>query len=264
MNEFSQRLITALLLVAATVAALYWLPTIAFEILTLLAATIATVELAKLTQQKSTMKWVLIAMLWAAGSLVIYSPESISITIPAAIGALFWLCMLAVMLCRLALMVIKPGLISSLIGVCIIFIAWFVLVSIRETEGPFRLLALLGLVWAADTGAYFSGKRFGKHKLAPTISPGKSIEGLIGGIAIGVVYVLILQVFGYKLVAWPIAIGLVIISVIGDLTESQLKRSANIKDSGSFLPGHGGFLDRTDSMISVLPCYLAVQSLLGA
>lgn len=263
MTEFTQRLLTALLLIALTVAALYWLPTNAFQLITLLATTIAVLELSKLTQLTVTLRWLSVIALWTAGLLVVFSLLPLSAPHIALVGALFWLAMLIIMICRQALTVIKPGIMTAIIGLIVIFIAWLMLITIRETQGPFQLLAVLGLIWAADSGAYFAGKKFGKHKLAPTISPGKSIEGLIGGIGAGIIYVTILQLVGYPVVSWPVAIGLVIISVVGDLTESQLKRSANLKDSGTFLPGHGGFLDRTDSMISVLPCYLALHHFLS-
>jgi phosphatidate cytidylyltransferase len=135
------------------------------------------------------------------------------------------------------------------------------------------------LVWIADIGAYFSGKAFGKRKLAPTISPGKSWEGAIGG---GIAVLLVASIsivlaqaaapwlqdtFAYKLQArfgWALTLlallVLVAASVIGDLFESQLKRRAGMKDSSNLLPGHGGVLDRIDALIPVLP----LAALIGA
>ena len=149
----------------------------------------------------------------------------------------------------------------------VIFVAcWFSLAILREL-GLGVFLSVLVWVWAADVGAYFAGKAFGKNKLAPTLSPGKSIEGMIGGILLVLVVGLVLALnsnlyptffsFVYErvglisLVLILIAGGL--LSVIGDLFESQLKRLANVKDSSNLLPGHGGFLDRIDALLPVLP-----------
>lgn len=121
---------------------------------------------------------------------------------------------------------------------------------------PWVLLLLMGLVWVADIGAYFSGRRFGKNKLAPSISPGKTWEGVAGGLLGVSVYVLIVWYLtsfamlpAILLAAWW-WVGL---AVIGDLFESAIKRQAGVKDSGSLLPGHGGLLDRIDALTSTLP-----------
>ncbi len=119
---------------------------------------------------------------------------------------------------------------------------------------------MLLLVWAADVGAYIAGKAFGKHKLAPSISPGKTWEGAIGAWLAITLYAALLMVFaadsinldslpGVMVLFW----ALFCLSVLGDLFESALKRQAGIKDSGSLLPGHGGILDRIDSLTAVLP-----------
>jgi len=155
----------------------------------------------------------------------------------------------------------SPGL--SLFAPFALFGAWYGAVAAFE-QGPLFLLSLLALVWVADIGAYFIGRRFGRRKLAPAISPGKSIEGAIGGCALSVVFVLISAAypgtFGAALVArWGVVLAavfaavLAIISVGGDLFESLLKRRAGRKDSSSLLPGHGGVLDRIDALIPVLP-----------
>ncbi|CAH0534231.1 Phosphatidate cytidylyltransferase [Vibrio stylophorae] len=116
------------------------------------------------------------------------------------------------------------------------------------------------LVWAADSGAYFSGKSFGKHKMAPKVSPNKTIEGLFGG-------ALLAMLVGWGAATWfqlpvnnwPVFLGViaitVVISVLGDLVESMFKRVANIKDSGAILPGHGGILDRIDSLTAAFPIF---------
>ena len=125
-------------------------------------------------------------------------------------------------------------------------------------DGGIKLtLVLFLLVWVADIGAYITGKSFGKHKLAPKVSPGKTIEGLLGGLILTGLYGYIVaiwlqQQWLYFVIAFPL---FTLISIVGDLFASLLKRHGGIKDSGFLLPGHGGFLDRFDSLIAVTPFY---------
>ena len=123
-----------------------------------------------------------------------------------------------------------------------------------------NVLFILCLVWAADTGAYFSGTLWGKHKLAPKISPGKTIEGLCGGIMSALIVAAIFAVFAKiefsKLLPWTFLVILVVLfSVLGDLFESIMKRQAGVKDSGQWIPGHGGILDRIDSLTAAVPVF---------
>ena len=128
-----------------------------------------------------------------------------------------------------------------------------------EHFGALRLMFALFLVWAADVGAYFAGKGFGRNKLAPEVSPGKTWEGVAGGVLLSglIVGVAGTWLFNLKGGAWlPFAllcVGIVLISIVGDLGESLLKRQAGAKDSGTILPGHGGMLDRIDSLLAALP-----------
>jgi phosphatidate cytidylyltransferase len=127
---------------------------------------------------------------------------------------------------------------------------------------PMLVLFLLILIWSADIGAYFAGKLFGKTKLCPSVSPGKTLEGMFGGIvlaqvfAISYVYVSTqAPLLGDFLIFSLIALVVSIVSVLGDLFESVLKRIAEVKDSGNILPGHGGMLDRIDSLTSSAPIF---------
>ena len=121
---------------------------------------------------------------------------------------------------------------------------------------PRRLLAVLVLVWVADSAAYFVGRAWGRHKLAPAISPGKTWEGAAGGVAGALVYAIICKRL-FDDVGWApylaAAALLAVLGIVGDLFESAAKRRAGVKDSGALLPGHGGILDRIDSATAVLP-----------
>lgn len=148
--------------------------------------------------------------------------------------------------------------------------AWCALVWIHATapNGHRWLLTALAIVWAADSGAYFVGRKFGKRKLAPRISPNKTIEGLLGGLACGLLagigFALFAGASAQQLPAVVLVAGVaVLFSVIGDLFESLLKRHVGAKDSSNLIPGHGGILDRVDGVIAALPVFALGKALLG-
>jgi len=148
--------------------------------------------------------------------------------------------------------------------------AWAALILLHASEphGTLWLLTALSLVWAADSGAYFAGKYLGKHKLAPSISPNKTLEGVAGGVIAGVGIALclgwIIGVRGPHLGALAlVALISVLASILGDLFESLLKRQAGYKDSGSLIPGHGGVLDRIDGVLPALPIFALGKDIFG-
>ncbi len=162
----------------------------------------------------------------------------------------------------------RPGL-ALICGVPVLVPTFIALARVQVSvssfaRGPEMVLWMLLLVFAADIGAYFAGRSLGRHKLAPRVSPGKTWEGAIGGL----VAVALVALLGAVHLALPPAAGVAfgcavgIFSVIGDLTESMFKRAAGLKDSGSLLPGHGGMLDRIDSVTAAAPLY--ALGLLGA
>lgn len=140
--------------------------------------------------------------------------------------------------------------------------AALVLLQGRADNGPWQLMVVVASMWAADSGAYFAGRFLGKHKLAPKVSPGKTWEGAVGGMLAGVLMMYAGARWVYEVDATGmtafLTLGTVIIalSIIGDLTESMFKRATDIKDSGSLFPGHGGIMDRLDSLTAAAPCFL--------
>lgn len=138
-----------------------------------------------------------------------------------------------------------------------------------QPDGAIKLLFAFFLVFAADVGAYLAGRNLGRHKLAPAISPGKTLEGAIGGLVLCGLWALTAGVWIFAIQGWN-AVGLVVLclvvaagSVVGDLLESGFKRAAGVKDSGQLLPGHGGVLDRVDSVVAALPLFTFGLMLMG-
>ncbi|ACT48069.1 phosphatidate cytidylyltransferase [Methylotenera mobilis] len=148
------------------------------------------------------------------------------------------------------------------LGAVLIFATWVAFVELR-TINPWLLIGAIATVSLADSAAYFAGKRFGRRKLAPNISPGKTWEGVLGALAAVTVYGSLLCYYQQISLWLVVALWLVVLfSVMGDLVESLMKRQAGLKDSGQLLPGHGGILDRIDGFIPTLPMILLAISLL--
>ena len=152
---------------------------------------------------------------------------------------------------------------SLIQGGLICLFAWAALLLMRLEHGAALTVAMLLILWSADTFAYLAGKRFGRRKLAPSISPGKTVEGLIGGLAgaglVALAAALVLDLNAEQTLIWlPASLGAALFSVVGDLYESRLKRHAGVKDSGGLLPGHGGVLDRIDGLLAAAPLFAGV------
>jgi len=157
---------------------------------------------------------------------------------------------------------------KAYLGTFLTLAAGLALVSLHNhvNRGPLWTVILFGLIWVADIGAYFSGRLFGRHKLAPAISPGKTIEGVLGAVLFVSLYAGFIA-WWLKLPLAKLAAGfcaVALISVVGDLTASLIKRQGEVKDSGRWLPGHGGFLDRFDSLLAAAPFFLALVVWLSA
>jgi phosphatidate cytidylyltransferase len=152
---------------------------------------------------------------------------------------------------------------KGLAGVLVTLPCWtsFVALHGRGSQGPELCLGLLVMIWLADSGAYFAGKYWGRTRLAPVISPGKTWEGVLGGMAASAAVVLAVGYWYSRSLPWTltlaaVALLAVMFSVVGDLLESLMKRQAGVKDSGSLIPGHGGVLDRIDSLTAAAPVFL--------
>ncbi|MGV6808161.1 MAG: phosphatidate cytidylyltransferase [bacterium] len=151
------------------------------------------------------------------------------------------------------------------IGVLVLLPAWCALVALfHSTNGYVLLLWIVAIVAMADVGAYFTGKAFGRHKLAPNVSPGKTWEGVAGGLTVNALVAGALVVWlqiELSAALWVFALVLVTaaVSVVGDLLESMLKRNVGLKDSGNILPGHGGVLDRIDGFTAALPTFVLIM-----
>ena len=263
-----QRIITALLLLPVVILAILYLPTPAFSLLWLVALNLAAWEwsaLAKLNSSVSRLIYVLaldlaLVMLWLNLNV-----KDITDTV-MLMAAGCWIIVVLSLLFDITrrMTELSTGtyqLVSLVVGVFVIVPTWLALVLLHQVQ-PSSVLLVFCLVWAADTGAYFAGRRFGKRKLAPSISPGKSWEGVFGGLLLSLVFVYIWSLMfdmskSEQIMFIVIAMITVMLSIYGDLLESIFKRVSGIKDSGQLLPGHGGIMDRLDSITAAGPIFVA-------
>lgn len=263
-----QRVITALILAPLLLGAIFLLPNHWFALFLALPVMLGASE-------------------WA--NIMGYEEEKARLPFVVAVGVLISLCywlglkllvLVAIIWWVVAAMLVRayPDRVSLwsgkatqfLIGLVILVPAWLALIMLQGQEnGPYWVMYVMFLVWGADTGAYFVGRRFGKSKLAPAVSPGKSFAGLWGGVA--TTFLIALGVAVYTNAAAQVGIVMFLIvsmlavfaSVLGDLAESMFKRHRGIKDSSQLLPGHGGILDRIDSVTAAAPVFVGLMYLLG-
>jgi phosphatidate cytidylyltransferase len=252
------RIITALLLVAFLALILFAMPPLAAVLMFAAIAALAAWEWGGLMRQDQPARvmyaFVLLLFCW---QLTVAVPQLVPVLL--GVSAAFWILVVPLWLrCKWTLA--GNDFFGYLIGALVILPTWAAMVALHAAS-TWLMLAAMALVWVADIFAYFVGRAFGQHKLAPTISPGKTWEGVAGAVIGVFVYggmVLSFSPLGGELpLAW-LLLGLLLIlltavSVMGDLFESLLKRQAGIKDSSGLLPGHGGVLDRIDALTSTLP-----------
>jgi phosphatidate cytidylyltransferase len=262
------RVITALVLLAVLLPILFLLPAIYIGIFFLVALLTAAWEWSRLLAPDAKRSAYLYALFSLAIILFLLGMQNVSWQFSLLLLAvIFWFFIAPFILAKgmnLSLQKLRPFYV--LLGLILLPATWFALVFLREL-GLVFLLSSMALVWVADIGAYFIGKAFGKRKLAVQISPGKSVEGAVGGLVLCYVYALACVFFlpfeSTLFGAWAIRFGwipmflmvtvLTVFSIFGDLFESQLKRLAGVKDSSHLLPGHGGVLDRVDALIPTMP-----------
>ncbi len=253
-SALQTRVFTAIPLIAGFLAALYLLPAQLWIGLTGIITLLAAGEWAAMAGLKKQTGWLYGLSIGAASSaLAIAAPDLAEPFYPAL---LFWLIAPTLLSRAVA---IRPPALHLALGAIVLIPTHLGMVALRNLS-PDLLLIVVGVVVIADSAAYFSGRQFGKHKLAPSISPGKTWEGAIGAWLAITLYAVMLYFFAdatLNLQCLPQALALFWalfgLSVLGDLLESTLKRQAGIKDSGNLLPGHGGILDRIDSLTAVLP-----------
>ena len=266
-----QRVITAIILLLLFLSALFMLPApgwIALVILMVMQGTSEWTRLAQLSGRSGHVYWwltlaVMGGIVWFDADHTLAQHASLHMLV-YALSALLWLIIVPFWL-GMGWQVRQP-LPMALVGWAVLIPTGLAMMDLRENS-PWLLLGIMVLVWVADSAAYFSGRKFGKHKLAPSISPGKTWEGVVGallGVSICVLLAWGLGGYLHLFMFLPIIllaswcwVGL---AVIGDLFESAVKRQAGVKDSGALLPGHGGLLDRIDALTSTLP--LAALALL--
>ncbi len=249
------RIITAVCLLAVFIPALFLASNQLWAFGMLLVSLLALDEWNKLLgwQDKSSFLWVLFSAvlgLWFIDAIetqgfhwIFFKSLSVFLVV-----SLFWLFIAPICLARRHLP--QNRIMMTLLGIVLIGGLWLAVICARGAD-PWMLLALLSTIWIADTSAYIAGKNFGKHKLAPAISPGKTWEGVAGAL-LGVTIFAAVLMYGFEIDNWllfPALWLITAISIVGDLFESLLKRRADVKDSGDILPGHGGVLDRLDALI---------------
>lgn len=264
-----QRLATAAVLIAVLAVLLFAAPAAWFDATLLLAMAVAAWEWGRLNTPTVTLQWACVPLTLALGGLL-YAAAAAAPLLLWLVASLLWLAGGAAALsASVAGWPRVPLALRLLAGTLALALAWLALVQWRAA-GINALLSVLALVWAADTGAYASGRLWGRNKLAPGISPGKTWEGVAGGACLVALVAVLwfwldvrlapdstsLYTRLHALGAWGLAasvVFLVAVSVAGDLLESLVKRSAGVKDSSALLPGHGGILDRVDALLPVLP-----------
>ncbi|SEO90201.1 phosphatidate cytidylyltransferase [Pseudomonas sp. NFACC39-1] len=256
-----QRIITALILLPIALGGFFLLEGASFALFIGLVVTLGAWEWARLAGFPAQSARVAYAVAVAAMLFVMYLVPGLA---PWVLGAsvLWWATATFLVLTYPQTTHHWAGAAAKLvIGLLILLPAWQGLIWIKQGSlGNWQIMAVMVLVWGADVGAYFSGRAFGKRKLAPKVSPGKSWEGVYGGLALSLVITAVVGVVrewsaGQLLMGLFGAALIVFVSVVGDLTESMFKRQSGIKDSSNLLPGHGGVLDRIDSLTAAIPIF---------
>lgn len=262
------RVLTALVLLPLVLGAVFLLPTPLFAVAMAVVVALAGWEWSAMTgvgsDRDRSLHVAALVLFGTIFGIAIHLNDRIGLFLATAVAV--WLG-LAAWLIRYELgrsgAAAVRGVPAAVLGVALLIPAWHALVWIHgQPGGAWLLVAVFVLTWASDVGAYFAGRLFGRRKLAPRTSPGKTVEGAVGGLGVTLVAAWVLAVVlpvslpgGVSL--WVLACVTFAASVLGDLLESMIKRRCGVKDSGTLLPGHGGVLDRIDSLTATAPVFAA-------
>jgi phosphatidate cytidylyltransferase len=256
------RLITSLVLFLTIGAAYVYLPPLYWALLVLAVTSIAAWEWAGLSKFNKPFSFIYSGFVLLLGLFVIlYTPQLMQIVIVWAVLAstIFWLLIVPFLLAFTP--TINNRFIMAVLGLIFIIPFGLTMIALREIN-PLLLVVFAMTVWIADSAAYFAGKRFGKHKLASSISPGKTWEGVLGAFFAILIYASLLSYLTHQSYWFVLVfLGVMALSIMGDLFESMIKRQADVKDSSHLLPGHGGVLDRVDGLTSSLPLVMFLLTL---
>lgn len=264
-SGLKQRVLTAIVLVPLLLTGMFLLPNLAWALLMSVPAALGALEWSRLAGygRRSCVLFVAIVAASCLGYIVVAanaaapSAAIAGTTVSLYLVALLFWAVVAPLWLFAGWRMTQP-LLLGVVGWVVLLPAWLAIVSLQAS--PTLLLAVLLAVWIADIAAYFAGRRFGRRKLAPQISPGKTWEGVAGAFVAVLVYALLASFLlqpsangQVRIVMLVFFAALTVLGIVGDLFESWIKRGAGAKDSGNLLPGHGGVLDRVDSLTSALP-----------
>ncbi len=258
-----QRLVTAAILIPLIIWGIFSLPDTGFAALLALFVLLGAWEWTRICEIKNMLMRIVYLALFSLCLYLLWKNEDPGlIYIVLQLSLIWWLAAIWLLLAYSRGRDYLRGqwLIKAFIGFVLLLPPFVALISLRAESifGPAYVLLLLLLIWSADSAAYFSGRQWGRRKLLPKVSPGKSWEGVAGAV-LAAMLLAFAAAFYFELPVLEfviLAIVVTAISIVGDLTESLFKRQVNIKDSGVLLPGHGGVLDRIDSLTSAAPFFL--------
>ncbi|MGN0920582.1 MAG: phosphatidate cytidylyltransferase [Cellvibrio sp.] len=273
-----QRLITAAVLIAVLLAALFLLPSLFFSILMAVVIMISAYEWAGMSGftkpwQKIIYCLLILDLMYVLGKFVglpiLGEAEPNTAIRDVMVGACgFWaVALLWVQGYPSSSILWGRPFVRLIMGFFVLVPAWVALSFLhQEPNGYWLVLAMIGIVVLADSGGYFFGRAFGRRKLAPAVSPGKTWEGFFGGLFTNLIVAALVIIFTNIPWQWTLAVIIPtsLISVLGDLLESMVKRHAGVKDSGALLPGHGGVMDRVDAMAASAPVFALAYIAIGA
>ncbi len=258
-----QRLLTAAILIPLVIWGIFSLPDAGFAALLALFVMLGAWEWTRICEIKNSLLRIVYLLVFSLCLYFLWDNSNPDLTrIVLQLSIIWWLAAIWLLLAYSRGRDYLHGqqLIKVAIGFVLLLPAYFALIMLRADPafGSAYVLLLLVLIWSADSAAYFSGRKYGKRKLLPAVSPGKSWEGVAGAVFATVVVAVAAAIYFELPVLEFVFLAIVItaISIVGDLTESLFKRQVKIKDSGVLLPGHGGVLDRIDSLTSAAPFFL--------